>query len=239
MNLSLRTTIVIVAICFLVATGRYIFAVSQQSNIDKVATQQQVAAERQRQAQEHKRKLAAQQEARKQKQLAWQAHVKRDAWNNAHPEEVARKKAAVLATQREQERLAAERAHREEAQRNEENRVAHACETANTLEREAARHINADEYQATYDSSMSGLHYNALCSDETDKLINKGYFMSFKAYAEHQLGNGDWRTDFNEANQLLVECQTTPGVYGTHTAALCETQEKNNISSETHWEMGE
>lgn len=112
-----------------------------------------------------------------------------------------------------------------------------ACSTADERERQAAVYINSHQYQKTYDTVISGLHYVSLCSDDDDNLENKAYLLSFKAYAEHYLSSGDSKTDMNEANQLLVECQTHPGFYGTHVGAQCETQENNNISTTTNWDM--
>lgn len=112
------------------------------------------------------------------------------------------------------------------------------CQLADKREHEAADAINNDQYQKTYDTAVSGLHYVGLCGNDDDNLLNKGYLLSFKALAEHHLSSGDSQTDMNEANALLVECQTHPGFYGTHVGAQCETQENNNISTTTQWEMG-
>ena len=111
------------------------------------------------------------------------------------------------------------------------------CQTADQRERQAAGYLNKDEYQKTYDTVVSGLHYVSLCGDDDDNLLNKGYLLSFKALAEHHLSSGDSATDLNEADTLLVECQTHPGFYGTHIGAQCETQENNNIQTQTNWEM--
>jgi hypothetical protein len=207
--------------------------------------------------QEQRENLQRQNEA-KRKAQAWKEHLAREAWNKAHPEEIARRKEAErerLAREQEaqRERIAreqqaqAEAAREQEAQQRvaaareaeehaREERESHPCNTADDLEKQAADAINADHYQATYDLAVSGLHYSEMCDDDTDKMLNKGYLLSFKAYAEHQLASGDWRTDFNQANALLVECQSTPGLYGTHAGAQCETQEHNNITSETNWD---
>jgi hypothetical protein len=91
--------------------------------------------------------------------------------------------------------------------------------------------------QGAYDAAVSGLHYTDLCDVPIVKMVDGGYLLSTKALTEHDLGSGDWRTDYNQANALLVECQTTPGIYGTHGGAQCETQEHNNIAWETHWDM--
>jgi hypothetical protein len=60
-----------------------------------------------------------------------------------------------------------------------------------------------------------------------------------KGLAEHHLSQGDSRTDLNQANTLLVECQTQPDLYGTKTGASCETQEQYNISAQTNWDMNQ
>lgn len=112
-----------------------------------------------------------------------------------------------------------------------------ACDTADKRERESADALNNGHYQKAYDTVVSGLHYVELCQDDDDNLVNKAYLMSFKASAEHHLSSGDSRTDLNEANQLLVECETRPSLYGTHVAAQCETQENTNITEQTNWDM--
>lgn len=93
--------------------------------------------------------------------------------------------------------------------------------------------------QATYDTAVSGMHYAEMCDSSTAKILNEGYLLSFKGVSEHALGSGDWRTDLNQANALLVECQTTPGLYGTRVGAQCETQEHSNISWETRWDTAD
>jgi hypothetical protein len=112
-----------------------------------------------------------------------------------------------------------------------------ACTAADQRERQAADYLNNHEYQKTYDTVVSGLHYVSICDNDDDNLENKAYLLSFKAFAEHYLSSGDSKTDMNEANALLVECQTHPGFYATHVGAQCETQENNNIQTETNWEM--
>ncbi len=198
------------------------------------ARQQQAAAH---QAEDHRRQV-------------WAHHLKRDAWDKAHPAEVARRNVEA------QERLRQQAVAREEqATRDAEasrvaaaaqaaadaraEKEAHPCDTADALELKAVAAATANDWQLTYDTSMSGIHYNDECDSDNDKIVNAGFFLSFKANAEHELGSGDWQTDYNQANQLLVECQTTPGIYGTHLAGVCESQEQGNISRQTHWEMGD
>lgn len=105
------------------------------------------------------------------------------------------------------------------------------------LDDEKITSADSTSYRRAYDAAVSGLTANEKCADDTDRLINEGYLLSMKGMAEHHLAIGDWRTDFNQANQLLVECQTKPGLYGTHVAASCETQEHYNISAETNWDI--
>jgi hypothetical protein len=114
---------------------------------------------------------------------------------------------------------------------------ADACDIASSREHSAVAHLDNDQYQAAYDDAVSGLNHNDNCSYDDAEMVNKGYLLSIKALAEHHLSSGDSQTDLNQANQLLVECQTQPGLYGTSTAASCETQEQNNISQQTNWEM--
>lgn len=161
------------------------------------------------------------------------------AFDNAHPEIRAQRKAAEARKQSLRDAAAAEqRRHDNEAAAYsaEHSPSTENCSKADSIENQAAA---ASGSQQIYDLAVHGLAVNDYCSDDTDKLINKGYLLSFKGTAEHNLASGDSKTDLNEANQLLVECQTAPGVYGTHAAASCETQEENNIHAQTNWDMGD
>jgi hypothetical protein len=144
-------------------------------------------------------------------------------------QEGGRERQRVEAAQHQRDLAAAERARREEAERNHDY-----CADADKAERAAA---DAPVGRRQYQISVAGLAANERCSNDINQLINKGYLLSFKAMSEHAIGVGDWRTDFNQANQLLVTCQTTPGLYGTKVAAQCETQEGYNIRASTQWEM--
>jgi hypothetical protein len=108
---------------------------------------------------------------------------------------------------------------------------------AEMIEHQAASAINSNEYQRTYDLATKGLAIVDQCTNDDDVLLNKAYLLSFKGLAEHSLPEGDSRTDLNQANQLLVECQTNPDFYGTHTAAQCKTQEQYNIQAQTNWDI--
>ena len=116
----------------------------------------------------------------------------------------------------------------------EQNKNDHPCDTAVTYEKEAAAN---NGYQSTYDLSVSGLHYAELCDDDNTKVLLKGYLLSFKANAEHHLSSGDSATDMDQATTLLAECQTLPGVYGTHAGAQCESQEDDDIRMKEQWDM--
>lgn len=205
------------------------------SNMQSEATKTQAAAD----AQQRAKDVAQIKAIIKQRQQAWAEHLKRKAWDDAHPQEVAQRKAAAAEKLREQQAAQAQEEARHTQEEARQEKEDHPCQTADSLERKAADQINAESYQETYDTVVSGIHYNDECDTESDQTINSGFFLSFKAVAEHELGTGDWRTDFNQANQQLVECQTMPGVYGTHLAGVCESQEQNNISRQTNWEMNE
>jgi hypothetical protein len=215
--------------------------------ISKVGLDAKTSLDRAALARQQHEAMHSANEARR-KRLAYDAHLKRAAYDAAHPEEVARRKAVAAEARRvaEAERVAARAKAREAARIAEvaaheraarENRENHPCETANSLEVEAARYVNAGRMRATYDAAVSGLHYAERCDDSAVKMVDEGYLLSFKAHAEHDLGTGDWRTDYNQANALLVQCQTTPGLYGTKTGAQCETQEHYNISRTTNWDL--
>jgi hypothetical protein len=106
----------------------------------------------------------------------------------------------------------------------------------------ASQALDNEDWQKAYRASSKGINYieNSCPSGATNpdvQYVTKGYLLSYKAFAEHHLPQGDSRTDLNEANQLLVECQTEPGIYGTHEAAECESQEQNNITAQTKWDV--
>jgi type IV secretory pathway VirB10-like protein len=183
------------------------------------------------------------------KAAAWRGHLQREAWDKAHPAEVARRKAGAQA------RLVQEEAARQEAARRraEADRVAiaqraeedaraakelHPCETAGSLADEAANALNNDNQKA-YDLAVSGFHYAEECDVSEIKTVREGYLLSFKAMAERTLSSGDSRTDINQAITLLAECQTLPGLYGTKGGAGCETQEEYDIRAKMNWDMAE
>jgi hypothetical protein len=112
------------------------------------------------------------------------------------------------------------------------------CSEANSYEGKAFDYFNnGRHYRAAYNAAVSGLAASEQCNDSMRNMHN-GFLLSVKGMAEHYLPDGDSQTDLNQANALLVKCQTTPGLYGTHDAAFCETQEQANISWQVEWRMG-
>jgi hypothetical protein len=110
------------------------------------------------------------------------------------------------------------------------------CNEALTHENESSKQLHLSS-RAAYNAAVAGLADNENCADDKWHLVNEGYLLSMKGLSEHFLKDGDSQTDLNQANALLVQCQTTPGLYGTHTGAACETQEMNNIKATTNWDM--
>jgi hypothetical protein len=145
---------------------------------------------------------------------------------------VAQRERAAAAKQRaeEQRRRAAEAAAYREAHRD-------YCAEALADEKLAA--ASSTSKRRSYAAAVAGLAANERCSDAESRLVNQGYLLSMKAFAEHDLGTGDWRTDMNQANALLVSCQTEPDLYGTKIGASCETQEQYNIRATTNWEIND
>jgi FtsZ-binding cell division protein ZapB len=208
---------------------------------------EQAVAERVRQQHET---LHRQNEARR-RQQAWQTHLRRLAWQKAYPEEYARQLEAERARlkREEQDRLATGRAIdvAREARRAREYKESHPCETAIQLTGRAVQTGASGNFQGEYDSAVSGLHYVALCDrnpevhnvPESHVATMKGWLLFAKAQAEHGLSSGDWQTDMNEAISVWAQCQTLPGVYGTHDAAQCQTFEETAISIKIKWEMNQ
>jgi hypothetical protein len=217
----------IVAVLCLVAVG---FLISVQAYSRHSVAERQTDAKRQLDEAAHKRKN-------------WEEHLKREAWNKAHPEIVEKRRQEALAKQRAQLALQQEQRRSEAAaaaaQREHDYRVAHACDISNSEERKAMTAVDAGDYRSAYAIAQSGLSHLDLCQDDdTVKNIDRGWLLSAAGFAAHGIGRSEEaRTDFNQANQLLVECQTTPGIYGTRAAANCETQEQYNIRAQTNWDL--
>jgi len=111
------------------------------------------------------------------------------------------------------------------------------CTNAMGFHAKAVDAVNAGGFQRAYDLANKGLALADGCEPDNFQGLTKGMLLSDRAFAEHHLPQGSARTDFNQANQLLVACQTDPDFYGKETAANCETQEQNNIQAETNWEI--
>lgn len=169
-------------------------------------------------------------------------HDARLAWQKAHSKEyeaqraLVRKKAAQA--QARQRRLDIESTNRAlMAQQNGNAPAQDPCETAYHYEIGASAAFKADEYRTAYNRANSGLRAANECNDRENAMIRKAFLLSIRGLAEHNLPDGDSRTDLNQANQLLEECETTPALYGTATAAGCETQQQNNIQAQTQWDI--
>jgi hypothetical protein len=110
------------------------------------------------------------------------------------------------------------------------------CENAVSHSNQALKDLNAGDYSGGYKNASTAVRLSESC-DNTDMPSVKGFALSFKAFNEHHLSVGDSETDMNQAEQLLSDCQSQPGYYGTHAGALCDTQEENDIQTKTDWEM--
>jgi hypothetical protein len=99
--------------------------------------------------------------------------------------------------------------------------------------------MNAGDFAGGYKNADKAVSLADDCAQGGEYDSAKGFALSARALNEHHLSHGDSRTDLNQAEQLLSSCQSDPGYYGTHAAALCDTQEQNDISTQTNWEMNE
>jgi len=112
-----------------------------------------------------------------------------------------------------------------------------ACNNSVSHTNQAWKDFNAGDYQGGYNNANTAVHLADSCRDGGDRDSALGFALSARALNEHHLSVGDSRTDLNQAEQLLASCQSDVGYYGTHEAAVCETQEQNDISAQTDWEM--
>ena len=110
------------------------------------------------------------------------------------------------------------------------------CNSAVEHSNQAFSDFSAGDYSGGYKNADTAVRLADSCS-ETDTPSIKGFALSARAFNEHHPSIGDSVTDINQATQLLSDCQTQPGYYGTHQGALCETQEENDISTKTNWDM--
>ena len=171
------------------------------------------------------------------------AHDQRLAWQRAHPREYA----AQLAHQRESATrvAAAQRAEDERARKNQQEANARAklpenkdpCTYANGRIKQGWSDFDGAAYQSAFDDAVKGLAANERCDQSDEQTLNEGFLLSVKGLSEHYLSSGDSRTDLHQAETQLEECQTNPHYYGTHTGAVCETQQENDIKSTTNWDV--
>jgi len=112
------------------------------------------------------------------------------------------------------------------------------CDNAVQHSNQAFTDFNAGDYSGGYKNADTAVRLADSCSG-TDTPSVKGFALSARAFNEHHLSYGDSTTDLNQAEQLLADCQTQPGYYGTHRGALCETQEENDISTKQNWDMAQ
>ena len=110
------------------------------------------------------------------------------------------------------------------------------CNDAVSHTNQAFLDFNSGDYSGGYENATIAVHLADSCTDASMP-ATKGFALSARAFNEHHLIVGDATTDLNQAEQLLSECQTQPGYYGTHDGAACETKEQNNISTKTNWDM--
>jgi hypothetical protein len=113
------------------------------------------------------------------------------------------------------------------------------CNSSVDHTNQAWKDYNTGDYSGGYKNADTAVSLADDCQDGGDRDSAKGFALSARAFNEHHLSLGDSRTDLNQAEQLLASCQSDVGYYGTHDAALCETQEQNDISTQTNWEMNE
>lgn len=187
--------------------------------------------------------IAASVDAAHQAEQSRAAHGQRLAWQRAHPKEYAARVAAARAAQARQEAQQRAAQARQEAQQREADRVANLpenkdpCGYANGRINQGWSDYNSASYQAAFDDAAKGLTVNERCDDSDEKTLNEGFLLSVKGFSEHYLSSGDARTDLHQAETLLEECQTNPHYYGTHTGAICETQQENDIKTTTNWDV--
>lgn len=180
----------------------------------------------------------------------WATHQKHLAWQRSHPKQYVAQRARARAAEAHlaaNERAARAREHakqeRQEAAQRESDRIANLpenrdpCAYANGRVEQGWTDFKASDYQSAYDNAVKGLATNDRCDDDDFHRLNEGFLLSVKGMSEHYLSSGDSRTDLNQAETVLEECQTNPKFYGTHTGAECQTQQENDISATTNWDV--
>ena len=86
--------------------------------------------------------------------------------------------------------------------------------------------------QRAYDDTVAGLAANARCTDPVLRIVNAGYLLSLRAMAERNLRMGDWRRDFQMADEYLDKCVSMQKRIGSH-AADCRAQQADNKRFQT------
>lgn|GEM_PF-5550528 len=81
--------------------------------------------------------------------------------------------------------------------------------------------------QRSYDDTVAGLAANARCTDPVARIVNAGYLLSMRAMAERNLRMGDWRRDFQMADEYLGKCIAYGKRIGSH-ARDCRVQQIDN-----------
>jgi hypothetical protein len=107
------------------------------------------------------------------------------------------------------------------------------CSTARTLVAAALTNARAHRMEASFAAATSGLRAVPLCDDDVLATAVEGTLLSTKARAERALGRGDWRTDVDIADLLLVQCELRAQSTRARLRAQCESQENENIAERT------
>jgi hypothetical protein len=112
----------------------------------------------------------------------------------------------------------------------------HSCETARAFALAAQTAQRTHRLRAAYAAALSGLRYVPACEDRTIQTAAEGELLSFKAFAEHALGTGNWRADFDVADLLLVQCQMMDRRASPALGARCEALENANVAEKVDWD---
>jgi hypothetical protein len=202
-------------------------------------------------AQAHQREIAHDQNDLRARQKAYAEHLAREAYDRAHPEIVAARKAAAKAdaerrqaaanaeaqrqevARQEQARKDAENARLAAVQQKHDYRIAHPCESAQQ-DLTDAQHTKGD--QAQYDLAASGLQSIERCDEAQYTILTKSELLIEKAMAEHSLTTGDSDRDMYEAALTLTQCATIPNV-SMSTLADCESLQQHSLAIRGQWDQ--
>jgi hypothetical protein len=111
------------------------------------------------------------------------------------------------------------------------------CSTARTLAAAALIDARAHRMEASFAAATAGLRAVPLCDDDVLATAAEGTLLSMKARAERALGRGDWRTDVDISDLLLVQCEIRARNPRARLRALCERQENQNIAERTDGDL--